>query len=141
MMKMKKRVPISQIMSKNPVSLAPDQSLSQAEKIFDDLNIRHIPIVSEGRIIGIISRSDLLRVSTTEFDEEENEIEAVVFDRFTIPQVMTKNPITVNADRTIRETARILSFHSFNALPVVKDGELVGIVTATDLITYLLDQY
>lgn len=140
-MKMKRRVPVSEIMSKNPITLSPDQPLSDAEKVFDDLNIRHIPIIQESRIVGIISRSDLLKVSTTDLDEEENKIEAVVFDRFTIPQVMSKNPITVNINTTIRETARILSFQSFNALPVVQEGKLVGIVTSADLIAYLLDQY
>lgn len=138
---MKKRVPVSKIMSTNLITLQPSQSLSDAEKLFEDYHIRHIPVVEGKRLTGIISRSDLLKISITDLDENGNTIESAVFDVYTIPQVMTKNPITVNADTTIRETARILSLHSFNALPITSQGELVGIVTSTDLIGYLLDQY
>ncbi len=138
---MKKRVPVSKIMSENPVTLAPHHSLTEAENLFQDYHIRHIPIVENGQLIGVLSRSDILKVSSTEFDEEENKIEAIVFDQFTIPQVMTKHPVTVTANTTIQETARILALQSFNALPVLDKGKLVGIVTSTDLIGYLLDQY
>lgn len=138
---MRKRVPVSSIMSKDLHTLNPTQSLSEAEKIFNNKNVRHIPVVEGDRLVGVISRTDLLRVSMTDLDDEEDRVESVVFDMFTLPQVMTKNPITVNADTTIRETARILSLQSFNGLPVLEDGKLVGIVTSTDLISYLLDQY
>lgn len=138
---MKKRVPVSKIMSENPVTLAPHQSLNEAENLFKDYHIRHIPIVEDGQLIGVLSRSDLLKVSSPEFDEEENRIESIVFNQFTIPQVMTKHPVTVTADTTIQETARILALQSFNALPVLDKGKLIGIVTSTDLIGYLLDQY
>lgn len=138
---MKKRVPISKIMTTDLATLNPTQSLSEAEKLFSDLHIRHIPIVEDSRLVGIISRSDLLKISYTDFDEETEKIESIVFDRFTIPQVMTKNPVTVTANTTIRETARILSLQSFNALPVIDKGKLVGIITTQDLVAYLLEQY
>ena len=60
---------------------------------------------------------------------------------FTIEQVMAKNLITVQATSTIKEVAEILSKNEFHALPVVDNGTLVGIITTTDLINYLLEQF
>jgi CBS domain-containing protein len=60
---------------------------------------------------------------------------------FTIDQVMTKNLTTVSPNTSIKEVAEILSTKEFHALPVVEDKLLVGIVTTTDIIKYLLKQY
>lgn len=69
-------------------------------------------------------------------------METVVYNMFTIAQVMAKNLKSVSSGTTIKEVAEILTKNEFHALPVVDDGnELVGIVTTTDLIKYLLEQY
>lgn len=60
---------------------------------------------------------------------------------FTIEQVMSKNLVTVSSTTTIKEVAEILSEKEFHALPVVDDSVLVGIVTTTDLINFLLKQF
>lgn len=138
---MKKRVPISQIMTKDLITLNPTQSLYDAEKLFKKHNIRHIPIVEGKTIIGVLSYSDLLRISFADLTDEEDSIESVVYDAFTISQVMAKVPLTVTTDTTIKEVAEILSKQSFHSLPVIENEELVGIVTTTDLINYLLEQY
>lgn len=138
---MKQRVPVSKIMSTDLVTLTPKQSLYDAEKLFNKYNIRHIPVVEGERIVGIISRSDLLRISYVDVNETEDAVESVVYDAYTIPQVMTRVPVTIESDTTIKEAAEILARHSFHSIPVVDQGKLVGIVTTTDLINYLLEQY
>lgn len=60
---------------------------------------------------------------------------------FTVPQVMAKTPEVISSEATVKEVAEILSKREFHALPVVDNGDLVGIVTTTDLIKYLLAQY
>ena len=90
----------------------------------------------------MISYSDLLRISFADaVNEDTQEIDTVVYNMFTIDQVMTKNIITVSSDTTIKEVALILSKKEFHALPVIDNGELVGIVTTTDLINYLIEQF
>lgn len=138
---MKKRVPISQIMTKELITLTPTQSLYDAERLFKKHNIRHIPVVEGKKIIGVLSYSDLLRISFADLTDEEDAVESVVYNAFTIPQVMAKTPITITSDITIKEVAEILSKQSFHSLPVTENNELVGIVTTTDLINYLLEQY
>ncbi|WP_396170531.1 CBS domain-containing protein, partial [Flavobacterium sp.] len=64
-----------------------------------------------------------------------------VYNMFSVEQVMTKNLTTIFPETTIKEAAEILSKNEFHALPVIENGSLVGIVTTTDLIKYLIDQY
>ncbi|MDO4782928.1 MAG: CBS domain-containing protein [Capnocytophaga felis] len=138
---MKQRVPISQIMSRKLITLSPTQSLYDAERLFKKHKIRHIPVVENDRIVGIVSYSDLLRISFADMTDNEDEVTSVVYDMYTIPQIMAKTPLTVNSDATIKEVAEILSKQSFHSIPVLENDKLVGIVTTTDLINYLLEQY
>jgi CBS domain protein len=71
----------------------------------------------------------------------EEEVTSVVYDMYTIPQIMAKSPLTVDASTSIKEVAEILSQQSFHSIPVVENGKLVGLVTTTDLVKYLLEQY
>ncbi|MCH2034666.1 MAG: CBS domain-containing protein [Tenacibaculum sp.] len=139
---MRKREPIAKIMSDNVITLNSTDDLTTAEELFKLHQIRHIPVVQGQKVIGMLSHTDLMRVSYAETVEEyETEVDVVLNSTFTIEQVMTKNVVTVKAKDTIREVAEILSEREFHALPVVSDTELVGIVTTTDLIKFLLDQY
>lgn len=138
---MKQRVPVSQIMSKDLATLNPSQSLYEAEKLFKEKGIRHIPVTEGNKLVGILSYSDLLKISYADVTEGEDDVEAVVYDMFTIPQVMAKVPVSVTSEITIKEVVEILAKQTFHSLPVVDNGELVGIVTTTDLLNYFLEQY
>lgn len=142
---MKQRVPISQIMTKDLITLNLTQSLYEAENLFKKNKIRHIPVVENQKLLGVLSYSDLLKISYADVeqsdDAEDVPVSAVVYDVFAISQVMTKAPLTVNPETTIKEVAEILSEHSFHSVPVVENGDLKGIVTTTDILKYLLQQY
>lgn len=139
---MKKRTPVSSIMTKNIIAVNRTDDLETAEKLFKKHNIRHIPVVSGDGIIGMLSYTDLLRISFADsVSEDETEVDTVVYNMFTLDQVMTKNVVTITPDTTIKEVAQTLSEKEFHALPVVDNGELVGIVTTTDLINYLIEQF
>lgn len=139
---MKKRRPVSAIMSKNVITLSSSDDLMLAEKLFKKEKIRHIPVVSGSEIKGMLSYTDLLRISFADAaDEDEKDVDTVVYNMFTIDQVMAKTLVTVNSSSTIKEVAEILSKKEFHALPVVDNNELIGIVTTTDLINYLLEQF
>lgn len=138
---MKNNALISTIMSTDIIALNREDDLERAELLFKRHKIRHIPVVNEGVIIGMLSYTDLLRISFADaVDETETEIETLVYNMFTIDQVMAKNVVTIPSDATIKEVAKILAEKEFHALPVVDKGRLIGIVTTTDLINYLLKQ-
>lgn len=141
-LKMKKNVPVSTIMTSNVIKLNVTDSLSKAEKLFKEHKIRHIPVMSGNKIIGMLSYTDLLRISFAEtIDDEDQIIDVTVYEVFTIEQVMAKNLICISPDSTIKEAAEILANREFHALPVTENGNLIGILTTTDLIKYLLHLY
>ena len=137
------RIPVSTIMTTQLVVLNTTDSLEKAEHLFKKHRIRHIPVIeSQKRIVGMLSLTDLLRISFADGAyEDEEDIETVVYEMFSLPQVMAKNIKTVAPDTTIKEVAELLAKEEFHALPIVEEGNLVGIVTTTDLIKYLLNQY
>lgn len=142
MLKMKKRAPISTIMTKHVITLKSSDSLEKAEYLFKHHKIRHIPVVKKDTILGMLSYTDLLRISFADaVDEDEESVDTVVYNMFTIEQVMAKKIVSVSSDTTIKDVAEILSKQEFHALPIVDDNKLVGIVTTTDLIKYLLEQF
>ncbi|MGV1010901.1 MAG: CBS domain-containing protein [Flavobacterium sp.] len=139
---MKQIVPVSTIMTKNVVKLLLSDDLTKAESLFKKHHIRHIPVVNGNLIVGMLSYTDLLRISFADaIDEEEQEIDVTVYNMFSVEQVMARNLVKVTPDTSIREVAQILSKSEFHALPIVEGDLLVGIVTTTDLIKYLLEQY
>lgn len=139
---MKKQVPVSSIMTKEVVKLNVSDDLTKAEMLFKKHHIRHIPVVNSNKIIGMLSYTDLLRISFVDaVDDEAEVVDVTVYNMFTVEQVMAKKLVTVSPETTIKEVAEILSTKEFHALPVVEGDLLVGIVTTTDIIKYLLKQY
>lgn len=136
---MKSNVLISEIMTKNLVKLNLTDSLSKAEQLFVSHGIRHIPVVSCNEVVGMLSYSDLLKVSVVDFSDDDKEVETTVYNLFSIEQVMTKDVVVVGVDATIREVAQLIADNDFRAVPVVRAGALVGMVTTTDLVRYLAE--
>lgn len=132
-------IPITDIMTKKIIALNRKDDLETAEMLFKKHKIRHIPVVHEDSIIGMLSYTDLLRISFADaFNEDEDEVDTVVYNMFTIEQVMAKKIVSVHSETTIKEVGELLSKNEFHALPVVDDGRLAGIITTTDLINYML---
>jgi len=132
-------VPISAIMATDLVTLKKTDGLDKAEHLFKKHRIRHIPVVDGKNIVGMLSMNDLLRISFADgaYREEEN-VSSSIYEMFTIPQLMRSTLTTVSPDNSIKEVAKIFVKSEYHSLPVVKGDALVGIVTTTDLIKYLL---
>ncbi len=135
------KTPVSEIMSKNIIALTRSEDLTRAEMLFKKHKIRHIPIVKGESIIGMLSYADLLKISYADTTNDEHGIETVVYNSFTIEQVMTKDVLCIDSNTTIQEATEILAKREFHALPVVDESILVGIVTSTDLLNYFLKQF
>lgn len=137
-----KKLPVSEIMTKDVITLQSSDSLELAEHLFKSNHIRHMPVVKGEDIIGMLSYTDLLRISFADaVDEYEETVDTVVYNMFTIEQVMAKNILSVSSNSTIKEVAEILAKKEFHAIPVVDNNKLKGIVTTTDLLNYLIAQY
>ncbi|MDG1040614.1 MAG: CBS domain-containing protein [Polaribacter sp.] len=139
---MKRRELVTKIMSTELITLNHSNNLVDAERLFKENSIRHIPVVNGEDIIGMLSLTDLLRVSFVDtYQDNGSNVDTAVFNMLSIEQVMAKNLVSVSSTQTIKEVAEVLAINEFHALPVIDDQKLVGIVTTTDLLNYLLEQY
>ena len=138
---MKRRELVSKIMSTELITVNHTNNLVEAEKLFKENSIRHIPVVSGDDIIGMLSLTDLLRVTFVDSYSSDDNVDTAVYNMLSIEQVMVKNLVSVSSTQTIKEVVEILAKNEFHALPVIDNNKLVGIVTTTDLLNYLLEQY
>ncbi|MCB0660795.1 MAG: CBS domain-containing protein [Saprospiraceae bacterium] len=139
-MSLKKKEFVQSIMTKDPITVSTQNKLKDVYNIMKEHSIRHVPVVSGDELIGIISQSDIERVTYVEEGLDEH-IRSAFIDMLRIDQVMTRNVNVLQVDDSIKEAAEILSMGSYHALPVLDEKKLVGILTTTDLINYLLKHY
>ncbi|MCU0418112.1 MAG: CBS domain-containing protein [Cyclobacteriaceae bacterium] len=139
---MKKREPVSTIMTKAVITVDKDtHTLRDVRDLFRKEKIRHIPVLEKKKLIGIVSKNDINRLSFGALFENQANADEGVLDMLTIDQVMTAHPTVISPEVSIKEVAEIFATQDFHSLPVVENGTIVGIVTSTDVIRYLLEQY
>ena len=139
---MKHNEPVTRIMSTNLVTVHHGEAISKVRKIMQETGVHHVPVVSGQDLVGLISWSDILRLSFSDaFNTDERAVDATLDHSMTLEQVMAREPVTIQETGKIREAAEILSNGDFHALPVVSGKKLVGMVTSTDLIKYLYEQF
>jgi len=137
---MKKREPLSSIMTKDPVTVNINATLNEVRDLMGKHGFRHFPVVSGDELVGIISQTDVMRLSFGNVFDNQKEIDQTMFDMLTIEDVMMTNPTSVPPGCTVGEVANLLIRVDFHALPVVEGKKLVGIVSTTDVIRYFLRQ-
>ena len=125
-----------QAMTRDIICIHPEDGLEAAHDIMGEWDIRHLPVVDEdGRLVGILSDRDILLHSTQgvrgEWDVEEVDVS----------EVMTANPTTCTPNDTIAHIATVMTDKKISSLPVVEaDGDLVGLITSTDLLELLKER-
>jgi len=137
---MKQRTPVSTIMTESPFTVNLNNSLKDVSKIFSENHIHHLPVVSGDKLLGIITKNDMERITYVS-SVADGMVKTAVYDMLNIGQVMTEQVESIEESDTIKDAAELLSQGTFHALPVTKKGKLTGIVTSTDIIKYLLNQY
>jgi CBS domain-containing protein len=127
-------------MSKDPVCVRTDQKISDVWQILSQGRVHHLPVIEEDRLVGIISTLDLAKLGICPLEDGQMLAREFLDTRLSVGQVMQRNVISISDRASVRDAARMLSAGGFHGLPVVNEGKrLVGIVTSTDLIAYLLD--
>jgi acetoin utilization protein AcuB len=129
---------VKEVMTSHPTVIEPNTPVTAAQRLMKESNIRHLPVVQEGRgLVGLITRDALNRAMPSELSSlsiwEINHQLARIVAR----DVMVKRVITVTEDVTVEEAARIMIQRKIGSLPVLRQGSLVGIVTEIDLLDAL----
>lgn len=140
-MKLQVDIPVASIMTKNLVTLNLDDGLDKAEFLLKKHNIRHMPVVNAQKIVGMLSMNDIHRISFADGAyREEGDIASSIYEMFSVKDLMRSELTTVDSSSPIAEVAKIFVSSKYHSLPVLENGLLVGIVTTTDVIDYLLKQ-
>ncbi len=132
---------VEKIMVKEVLKIEVSDSLSIAKRILKRFDIRHLPVVKNDKLIGILSRTDVMRLSFGEtFGDNEDEVDATLLDMLTIKDIMIHNPVTITPTASIEAVTKKLIEKGIHALPVVENDILLGIVTTTDILQFMLNK-
>jgi acetoin utilization protein AcuB len=119
---------VRDVMATDLVTVRPDESARQAYRLMRDHRFRHLPVVENGQLVGILSDRDLRPV-----------LLSPTLARASVGELMNEDLTTVVPDAPVEEAASLLVVKRIGCLPVVADGRLVGIVTETDLLAVLVE--
>jgi acetoin utilization protein AcuB len=113
-------------MTKNPVTITPDDYLAKAQGKMWEGKFRALPVIKDGRLVGIITDRDLRQ-------------HAGYLEKTKVNEAMTEAVVTATPQTTFEEAAAIMLKQKISALPVVEDGKLTGIITTSDILRVFLD--
>jgi acetoin utilization protein AcuB len=117
-------------MTPNPITITPDTSFPEAFHILREKGIRHLPVVDKkGKLVGVIAQTDLLHASPSKATSLSIFEVTYLLANLHVGQVMSSPPITVSEDDPLEEAARVMVEKKIGCLPVMRNGNLVGLVT------------
>ena len=126
---------VRDLMSANPETVQPDTPLRKVIDIMKVAGCRQLPVVDDaGHVVGIVTDRDLRLAMNSPMVDRDRPFDESVVASATTESCMTPDPITVTSDTPAYRAAEILSTYKFGSLPVVDNGELVGIITVTDFL-------
>ena len=121
-------------MTRDPVTITPNTSFPEAVRIIRQHRIRHLPVVGhEKELVGIVARTDLMHASPSVATPANVFEMSYVLANLHIREVMSSPPITVSEETPLEEAAKVMVERKFGCLPVMRNGELVGVITETDI--------
>ena len=125
---------------KSPViTVRPDMPVVDALNLMRQEHIRRTPVVKGGKLVGIVSEKDLLNASPSPATSLSIYEMNYLLSKIQVKEVMTKNVLMVDEDTPIEEAARIMADNKIGSMPVLRNDQMVGIITETDLFKLLLE--
>jgi acetoin utilization protein AcuB len=127
-------------MSRPVITVRPEMPIQEALNLMRKEHIRRLPVTDpRGRLIGIVSERDLLHASPSEATSLSIWEINYLLSKITVERVMARDPVTVTEDTPVEEAARIMADRQVGGLPVMRGGEIVGMITETDLFKLFLE--
>ncbi len=130
---------VGDIISKKLIKLTITDDVGKAFELMRVNRIRHIPVLSDGKLMGIITNTDLRQVLKPSKSKGSEQPAYFISKLSTVEEIMTSDPLTVTLQTDVEEAARLLQEHKIGGLPVLEDGKLVGMITETDILTVFIE--
>jgi acetoin utilization protein AcuB len=126
-------------MNRNVITIDINDSMLDASKVIKEHNIRMLPVLEKGKLVGVVTDRDLKRASPSDATALAVHELLYLTANIKMEEIMTKNPITVPFDYTVEEAAEVLLRNKISGVPVVgRDGSVVGTITQTDIFRVLI---
>lgn len=139
-MKAKHGIRVRDCLSVDPATVGPKDSLRKVMSLLRRRDIRSVPVIENGKLIGIVTDRDVRQVATAyRLFRDEDEIRRYT-ENLTVTAAMTADPMTIAPDAPLVEAAKILETYRISSMPVVDDGRLVGMLTVTDVLRVFVEQ-
>ncbi len=129
---------VESIMSRDLVTVTPADPIRVAIDRMRKHGCRRLPVLEEGKLVGIVTDRDLRRATNSPFVLRERWYDEFVLDHISVKACMSPNPRTATPQTKISDAAKLMRDKKIGGLPVVENGSLVGMVTETDLLDYLI---
>jgi CBS domain-containing protein len=130
---------IKDIMARDITTLGRNDSLDLADEVMTLGRIRHLPVIDEGRVVGVVSQRDLFKSALAVALGYGETAQKKLLKTLRVKEVMSEPAISISPEATIKEAARLMLEKKIGCLPVVQGHTLVGLVTETDLLRYVVD--
>jgi CBS domain-containing protein len=133
---------IKELMTSTVFTVQENTDLTEVLDIMKSERVRHVPVLKGNQLVGIVSRTDLNRLTFGALLPGQDSADEAILNMLTLSQVMSSNPRVVKASDSVKTVAEIFAKEEFHALPVVdeqNDWQCCGIITTTDLMKYLLE--
>ncbi|QFI54021.1 CBS domain-containing protein [Aeromonas simiae] len=131
---------VADIMTTRLATIAMDDRLETIKEIFDQAPFRHLLVVEEGELVGVLTDTDLFQALSPYLGSQTEQLRDVQTLHKRAHQVMTRHPITVSPRMSLQAAASLMLDKGVSCLPVLDNGELVGIVTWKDLLRACINQ-
>ena len=128
---------IRDMMTKNPVTVDSETLVMDARKIMKENNVRRLPVVDKGKLMGIITKHDILEASPSPATSLSVHELNYLLSKMKVKEIMKKNPVTLTPDTPFEEALKIGQEKKIGSFPVVENGKLVGIATESDIVRFL----
>lgn len=125
---------VQQIMITDPATLGRNDTLDLADDIMNLGRIRHLPVLDDGRVVGVVSQRDLFRSALAHALGYGHKAQKGLLRTLLVKEVMSEPALTIPPETPVREAARLMIERRIGCLPVVQGDELLGIITETDLL-------
>lgn len=136
-MKNGKESAVREVMMSNPVTLKPGDTLDLANDIISLGRIRHIPVVEDGQLVGLLSERDLIGAAATKIFGLKQKRKSALLKTVLIKDVMKKKVMVTKPDTSIKDAAHLMADKRIGCVPVIESGALVGLLTTTDILRYV----
>jgi CBS domain-containing protein len=121
-------------MSKDVATVGRNDELSIADDVMKMKRVRHLPVLEDGRLVGMLSQRDLFHAALSTALNFGSKAQKEFLKTVPVKEVMTDEVLTIDPNADVKEAARCMIEHKIGCLPVVENGKLVGIVSETDLL-------